>query len=244
MADLNAVLSDESVDDLFPDDTDEGADAPEDAPEGEVTDPVDAEDTEAKAPEEAPEEEPEKHDEGVTTVPLSALQAVRAELQALKAQVKPQVSEPVKPIDFYDDPDGALAQRVAPLQQQLVAQKLDTSRFMAEREFGAELVGKAVEFYNDPSRHAESHQHINTPSPFHAAVDAYQRHQAAQEIGSDPAAYEAKVRAKILAEMKAENVAQKPKVAAPASMANDPNLGSRAAPEWGGPPSLDEILGG
>ena len=189
-------------------------------------------------------------------VPLAALQDVRGELKETKAllmqqmqmqQARPEQAPQPAP-DFYEDPQGAMQSQIAPVQQALEAEKLKMSRFYAEDKFGREEVEAAFEYFNQNPE--QSKALLNHPSPFHAAVEVYQKQKAMAEIGNDPQAYkarvEAEIRAKVEAEFKAnqvaENVTQVP--AAPGSLASEPNLGTRKAPEWAGPSSLDDILSG
>ena len=200
------------------------------------------------APEpEVQESEPEAAEK---TVPLAALTATRdenktlkarlAEMDALKVQIA-QMQQPREPIRV-DDPNfiPVLAQS---FEQRLVHDRLQTSRFMAEREYGADLVGEAFEYFNLHPQ--ESQALLKEASPFHAAVEHYKRQKVASEIGSDPEGYKARVeqeiRQKVLAEMAAQSVKQPSRGP---SLAAQPNLGSRQEAEWTGPTSLEDILKG
>lgn len=230
-------MSDNQDDDLFP---------PLEIEEGTESE---APDVEAKAeaqPEPAPEPAPEP-DEAEKTVPLGALKSLRDENKSLKArlaevdQIKAQLQqmqqprEPMRP----DDPEfvPTLAQMV---EARIINEKLATSRFLAEREFGAELVAEAYEYFDQHPQ--ESQQFLAEASPFHAAVNYYRRMKAAQEIGPDPAGYrerlEAEIRQKILAEQAAQNI----QPSRGPSLATQPNLGSRQGLDWNGPTPLEDIL--
>ena len=102
---------------------------------------------------------------------------------------------------------------------------MQQSKFLAEREFGAETVNEAVAYFD--KNPAASQQFMNHPSPFHAAVEFYQRQKTVEEIGADPEAYKASLREQIRAELEAElktTVQPKPK-APPPSMASAPSSG-------------------
>lgn len=200
---------------------------------------------EAEAPqEEAPEEaaqEPAKEPEA-PMVPLAALQEVRQQLKELKALTTP-APQPVKVPDMHEEPEAYTAHVAQQMQQHVIGTKLETSRFLAEREFGAEVVNQAFEYFNENPEGSQAL--LAHPSPFHAAVEEFNKHKVAQEIGSDPAAYAARIKAEALAEAKAELAAEQVKATAakPApTMANVTGTGGGAKPLWNGPTSLDSIL--
>lgn len=204
------------------------------------------------------------------TVPLGALKAVReenktlkakaAEAESLKAQLAAlqaapaqpvQPAQPQQPAQTLEDVVASLdtlepdygKKLAAVMQAQRTQVKLDLSQDAATREFGADVVKAAFEFFNTRPRH-ESEALLKERSPFHAAVAAYKRHQAMAEIGDDPAAFRARVEAEVLAKLQggqSQPVTQKP---SSPSLAGNPNLGSRATVEWTGPVPLDQILGG
>lgn len=204
---------------------------------------------EPQEPDEPPaggEGEPaEKH------VPLAALKEVREENKTLKAKlaevdsIKAQLAQmqqpqqqPLPPIPPTDPRFGAVMQ--AQIEQRLVKDRLATSRFLAEREFGADTVAEAYAYFDQHPQ--ESLALLNEASPFHAAVEHFKRQKAAAEIGSDPVAYrqrvEAEIRQQVLAELAKEGV----KPSRGPSLAGNTNLGSRVAQEWAGPTPLDDIL--
>ncbi len=175
-------------------------------------------------------------------VPISVVQGLRDENRRLKAS-QPQ-AEPTPAPDFYEDPQGAVKHQVEPVQQMVVTQKLETSRFMAEREFGKETVDAAFEYFN---QHPEQSQALlNHPSPFHAAVEAFNQQRVASEIGADPDKWREQERENIRAELQAEMVAEqaREKAAQPApSMANVTGTGGGPKPtQWNGPTALENVL--
>lgn len=147
-----------------------------------------------------------------------------AEYEAAKEQPKP---------DFYADPEAALQSVQKAAQSIALNTKLETSRFLAERDHGAETVAAAYAFF-DANPHLSS-QLISSPSPFHEAVKVYQRHKTMEEIGDDPSAYRARieqeVRERLLAEMQTATPAPK---APPPSMAAVPATGNSKAPPASG----------
>lgn len=196
--------------------------------EAETPEPVEAKEEgagaeEAKA-EEAPQEEQTGEAEGSTpepeppqpqTAPLTALlderekrqdaqreaQENARKMRELEAQLK-QLQQPKQEApDFFEAPQEAMQFHQTQQEQAFNARMMQQSKFFAERDFGAEVVGEAVAFFD---QHPQmSQQFMNHPSPFHAAVEFYQKQKLADEIGSDPEAYKARIRAEIEAELQA-----------------------------------------
>jgi hypothetical protein len=161
-------------------------------------------------------------------VPLAALLDEREKRQKIEREAEElrrwrqqhEAKHQPKP-DFYDNPEAALSQVQQATQQQMLSMKLQQSRFFAEREFGADLVNEAYAYFDQHPD--QSHALVNEPSPFHAAVEFYKRQKAAAEIGSDPEAYKAKLRAELEAEL-ASKAPPKP-AAPPRSLASAPGAG-------------------
>lgn len=237
MADIEQILDGEE-------ETVEVEEAPEEQPTEETSEEA------AEAPTE-PEtiEEPEKAVEVEKPPQTEAEQALigvvsslRAELREIKSGL-PQREAPKAP-DFYDDPQGAVRHEIAPVQQALLSSKLETSRFMAEREFGKETVEAAFNYFNE---HPEQSQALlNHPSPFHAAVETFNQQRVAREIGSDPDGWRKREREAIRKELEAEMVAEQVKNVGgkPApSMADVTGTGGGAKTNWAGPAKLDDLIG-
>ena len=113
----------------------------------------------------------------------------------------------------------------------------------AEAAFNAAAVSGQL----DP----ETYRRIQaSPNPFAAAVQWHQHTQTMAEIGSDPAAYKAKlaeeIRAQVMAELQQgqqQPGAARPAPVTPSNFATGRNVGSRAGPAYAGPSPIDEILG-
>ena len=232
MSDLEQALTGEQPQEAAP--VEEQPQQQEEQPQEAEAPAVEAEPPAPEEPKEEPKAEPQ--------VPLSALLDVRRELQELK-QGLPRPEAPKAP-DMLSDPEGYTAFIAQQVQAAQTQTKLVTSRMMAEQEFGKDIVAKAFEFFND--RPAESQALMNHVSPFHAAVEAYQQHAVAQEIGNDPAAYRAKVEAEVRAQIEAEMVAKQAQAkvaqAAP-SLANATGIGGGPRTNWTGPTPLENVLG-
>lgn len=170
------------------------------------------------------------------------------QLAAIQQQNQPKPTLP----DPAEDAEGYTRTIIGHLGQQMQAQVLRQSEFFARREFGAELVGEAMEFFDNQPRHV-SEQFLREPSPFHAAVEWFKQHKEASERASPD--YEARLRAEIAAqlreEMKAEMKAQieaehaaaavesVPRPKAPRSLAAAPGSGYAPPTAGGGDPLFD-----
>lgn len=223
MSDLEQLLNDEQPE-L------ETAEIPEEPEQvEEPTEPVD--------PVEEPE--PEKADEP-QTVPVGVVQELRRELRELKAAQQPAKPAP----DMFEDPDGYRRHMQEAVQIGVTNNKLEMSRFMAEKEFGKDTVDAAFEYFNQhPDQTSEFLKHA---SPYHAAVEHFNKHRVAQEIGSDPAAYREKLATEIRKEVEAELVAKQARDAAgkyAPSMANVTGTGGGPKTNWTGPTSLEAAIG-
>lgn len=216
------------------------------APEDAVPDPVQPEPAPPEVEAEAPPEPKPQPQQEAPMVPQAVvgelrqeLRQTRQELAMMRQGTQPQPQQP----DYFENPEAAVQHHVQPIQQQLLQQKLDMSRFTAEQQFGPELVQQAYDYFD--ANPAASQALRGHASPFHAAVQEFQKVQIANEVGNDPAAYREKVRAEVAAELRKELVAKQTAaaVAQAPSMADETSIGGRGAPA---PTltSLDDILGG
>jgi hypothetical protein len=157
--------------------------------------------------------------------------------------------------DIWDDPNAFVRtqamEMVSPLQQQMLAM----AREVAEVRFRPEVVKAAEEAFNRAAATGQIdpdiHRRINSsPNPFAAAVQWHQHTTTMSEIGSDPAAYKAKlaeeIRAQVMAELQQGNTTQPvntPAPVMPGNFATGRNVGARSGPAWSGPSKLEDILG-
>lgn len=189
----------------------------------------------------AKEPEPTKVEEQ-QTVPVGVVQELRRELRELKAAQQRQPEQPAP--DMFENPEGYREYMAQAVKTAVTSTKLETSRFIAEREFGKETVDAAFEYFNQhPEQSAALLQHA---SPFHAAVEQFNKHRVAQEIGSDPVAYRAKLEAEIRKSIEAELVTKQARTAAgkyAPSLANVTGTGGGPKANWTGPTPLDALLG-
>lgn len=221
-------------------------DVTEDTPE------VEEVSAQAEEPAEAPVEEVETEETGEETpppgepketeqrVPVSALkderekrQSLEQEVARIKAMLEQKQAQQPKP-DFFQNPDAAIDQRLAEV-------RVQQSRFMAEREFGADTL-KEVDAYFSTRPLEESQRFLNHPSPYHAAVEAWKKQTLLDKMGSDPDAFIEQEIQRRLQEAQTKAV-QTPKPAAPPpSMAKAPRAGGGETLSPG--TAFDQLFGG
>lgn len=198
--------------------------------EAEATEAEPEAETGAEEPEVPPTPEAEKEKQAVPVMALLDEREKRQaaerkaeefalKLQALEQRMK-QAEQPQQQPDYWDNPQQAV-------QQQLNTVKLQQSKFLAEREFGADLVAQAYAYFDEHPQ--ESQQLLNHPSPFHAAVEVYKQKQFLQEVGADPESWKAQqleaLREQIMAEVQTPVQPKAP----PPSMARAPRAGGEGS---------------
>lgn len=145
----------------------------------------------------------------------------RKRMADLERQLR-DLQTPKEQPDFYTDPDAAFKAREAQLERKMLADKLQTSRFLAEREFGAEAVNEAYAYFDQHPE--ESQALLRHPSPFHAAVEHYKRQKFLAEV-QDPEAWKQQQLEALRQQLAQETAAPpKPKLP-PASLATAPATG-------------------
>lgn len=177
--------------------------------------------------------------------------------QIMTAVVPKQAQpEPVPQPEIWDDPNAFVRSQamemVSPLQQRLLAM----AREVAEVRYQPDTVKAAEEAFNNAARTGqidpvEYNRIQSSPNPFAAAVQWHQKTAAMAEIGSDPAAYRAKLeqelREKLMAEFQQGNTppdaAERPAPVMPGNFATGRNVGARSGPAWSGPARLEDIIG-
>jgi len=172
-------------------------------------------------------------------IPISALlderdkrKAAMAEAEALRRKIAEYEAKEQPPVDFFADPDAALAVAQRTAMAAALQTKLETSRFLAEKEFGADVVNEAYAFF-DANPHL-SQSLIKSASPFHEAVTTYRRQKAMAEIGDDPASYRARIEAEARERFLAEMQVQPKPAAPPPSMAAAPGTAGSQRPSVSG----------
>lgn len=167
--------------------------------------------------------------------------------------VKPKPAEAEKPApEIWDDADGFINQRLAPVQEAVQTQREQFSQIMAVEKHGVETVRAAMEAFKaqpeTPARAAMFEAIKKSVHPYGALVEWHKREQERAEF-ADPAAYRDKLKAEILAELQAGNQpqgqgqqTQQPAVVMPTDLAGVRNVGTRSGPAYSGPASLNDIF--
>lgn len=222
----------------------------------------------AKAPTAVPEPEddadPGEAEPGQPVVPRGAYEKERARRQnwverasraeaerdALTKQLEearkgpPPSSTPpprqFEPIDPAWDPEG-YTRRV---QGVVLNERLNVSEMMAVDKHGKDTVDAETAYFQkraaaDPRLFAELY---SKPHPYQWMIDTNATAKLHEEIGTDPAAYEARLRAKWESERGADPPPISPAAGLPPSLANARSAAPRGTNGFAGPPSMDDIL--
>ena len=222
------------------------------------------------AAEAAPEPEAKANDEPPAstdgrTVPLAALEKVRAERADHKERaarfegenaelrrqleeakrgpaIQPQAPQPINPAE---NPE-AFVERI---QQVVLNERLNTSELLLRKELGAEKVDAAIAEFQaaakaDPTLFPNLY---SQPDPYAWMHKQVERIRAQAEIGDDPASYRAKIEAELRAKWEAEHGAPPAPRVSPAaglapSLANARSAASRSAPTFTGPTPLGDMF--
>lgn len=157
---------------------------------------------------------------------------VKAFEAMLQQRQQPQVQQQPQPMpDPYTDPEGFVSAQMQQLRGQFRNQMMAQSEVMARRHYGNDAVDKAIQA---AERNPQILAYFNaqSPDPYGEAVEWSRKQEALARIGSDPDAYEkqleAKVREKVLAELKAGNGGQ-PQPKFPGSLAGATATGKQGA---------------
>ena len=147
---------------------------------------------------------------------------------------------PMEPIDPARDPEG-YTRRVRGV---VLNERLNTSEMMALDKHGKEVVDRETAYFQqrtqaDPRLWAELY---SKPHPYQWMIDNNATARLHEEIGTDPAAYEAKIRAKIESERGADPPPVSPAAGLPPSLASARSAAPRGMNGFSGPPSMDDIL--
>lgn len=189
-------------------------------------------------PEPKPEPAPPAVTEDTGRIPIAALLDEREkrkererEAEDLRKRLAEYEAKQQPKPDFYADPEAALNAAAQAAKAAALNTKLEFSRFSAEKEFGADEVKAAYEFF-DRNPHL-SGSLLNHPSPFHKAVEEYRVHSQVEKLRKDPNAYEAEIEARLREKLLAE-MAQQPKpTAPPPGISTAPSSGTKAPVESG-----------
>jgi hypothetical protein len=237
--------------------------APEAAPEKSA--PVKADKADKAAPEPDDDADPGEPEPGQPNVPRSAYEKERQRRQdwksrasaaeAEKAMLLKQLEEARKPppaatppamlepIDPARDPEG-YTRRVRGV---VLNERLNTSEMMALDKHGKEVIDAETEYFQrrtqaDPRLWNELY---SKPHPYQWMIDNNATARLHEEIGTDPAAYRARIAAEERAKWEQEQGAGQrvsPAAGLPPSLASARSAAPRGTNGFSGPPSLSDIL--
>ena len=128
----------------------------------------------------------------------------------------------------------------------MLNERLNTSEMMALDKHGKEVIDKETAYFQqrtqaDPRLWAELYSN-GLRTPYQWMIDNNATARLHEEIGTDPAAYEAKVRAKIEAERGADPPPASPAAGLPPSLASARSAAPRGSNGFAGPQTLEDIL--
>ena len=175
----------------------------------------------------------------------SAAEAEKAMLlkQLEDARKPPPQSTPppqLEPIDPVRDPEGYTRR----MRGVVLNERLNTSEMLALEKHGKDTIDAETEYFQrrtqaDPRLWNELY---SKPHPYQWMIDNNATARLHEEIGTDPAAYEAKLRAKWEQERGAAPPPVSPAAGLPPSLANARSAAPRGTNGFSGPPSLADIL--
>jgi hypothetical protein len=202
---------------------------------------------ETEVPQEA-EQAPEAPAEGAPAAPET--QEKHVPLSALEAERKGRQDWKEKAIRYEEELKALRNQQVQPAQQQapqidpLVNTRMDFSEMLLRQELkeATDIDEKIMAFKQaaqaDPSLVAAM---MSNPHPWKFAYEKARQMEMLKEIGTDPAAYRAKLEAEIRAQMQAQPPAPAP-LNVPASLNGARSVAPRNAPVYSGPTPLASIF--
>ena len=147
----------------------------------------------------------------------------------------------MEPIDPVRDPVG-YTRRV---QGVMLNERLNTSEMMAVDKHGKEKIdGEVAYFQNRAKSDPQLFQRLySTPHPYQWMIDDNATARLHEEIGTDPTAYEARLRAKWESERGADAAPPvSPAAGRPPSLAGARSAAPRSTNGFAGPPSFEDIL--
>lgn len=148
--------------------------------------------------------------------------------------------------DWYADPQAAfqqgLTQAVSPIEQKLANFEFQIMRMAAEQRHGADKI-REFEVYaeeaakrGDPEIRALAVEMRSSSDPIGVGLKWYEKKTF------DPEAERERIKQQVLEEMKSQTSQTPNPSVMPSNLAGARNVGSRSGPNWGGPPSLQDIF--
>ena len=186
-----------------------------------------------------------------------------AVLQQRQQPQQPQ--QPEQPPEFdWDNPHATIDQRVeARVQRERAAiaaefqkQREATQSQFAMTRHGEDVVKAAYKALaeareSDPNWPQDYQKIMRSGDQYEAMVQWHKQRKVLQEIGPDPEAYKAKIRAEYLEELRTGRVMDEPRAETPrersgtvmpSNLSGARSVGSRTGPTWSGPSSIKDIF--
>lgn len=221
------------------------AETPTEQPETEEQQPEEAkaEEPEATKPE-APEPQPEPK-----SVPLAALQEERSKRQRIEQELERRIKEAEEARakepepDFFEDPTGALQRFEKKMEERSIQDRINISEEMVIGAVGKEKYDTALSAFAESvaENPALAAQMRSSPNPAKFAYDFGNKSLLMKEMGDDPQAYRDKLKAEIMAELKATEPTPQA-LTSPPSLAGTKSESGLKTPTWSGPQPLEDLL--
>jgi hypothetical protein len=166
---------------------------------------------------------------------------------ALRGPQQPQTAPPgpaATPDPAVDRRIAAALQPMAASQQQLMERM---SQQFAVQNHGADAVQAAYEALeariveNPRAAFADYQRIMGSADPWSELVNWHGKDSILREIGDDPAAYRARLKAELMEEISGARGARRAPLL-PSNLAGARNAGTRHGPAWGGPAPLQDIF--
>jgi hypothetical protein len=156
--------------------------------------------------EEAPLETPKEERKQDHRIPLTELlnerekrqnaerqrEAYEQELQHLRQQMQ-ALQQPREPIDIFANPEAYTQSVEQQMGEKLRAMEANFSLRLAHNKHGEVFTEAFNEVMQRPLQDSMRQQVINSSDPGETLVSLYQRERTLKEVGTDPAAYKAKI---------------------------------------------------
>jgi hypothetical protein len=171
--------------------------------------------------------------------------ALAKQLEEARKPSPPAATPPamLEPIDPARDPEGYTRR----MRGVVLNERLNTSEMLALEKHGKETIDSETEYFQkrtqaDPRLWNELY---SKPHPYQWMIDNNATARLHEEIGTDPAAYRARIAAEERAKWEAEGGAAQrvsPAAGLPPSLASARSAAPRGTNGFSGPPSLADIL--
>ncbi len=155
--------------------------------------------------------------------------------------------EPAPQVDWYTDPDAAmkqnLGQALSPIERKFADLEFRLVKMNAESKYGADKVREFETYVEDAARRGDPEiqalavEMRSSPDPIGVGLKWYEKKTF------DPVAERERLKAELLEELKSQNTQTPTNPAVmPSNLAGARNVGNRSGPQWGGPPTLNDIF--